>query len=577
MHFFSILHVCVRATASVFFLMTAGALVVSQLSDNGKQSVKGLSTAQVFVLLPSLIVSRMATGFSWDLLYQGRYAMAMSLTQIFTGVMSSKIAAALGISPPGYESLVFLVTSSQNAIVYPFALFQGVRGVPWLNGLHQTASPTEDFFERGQNIAQMYLLVYNVIFSLNLWSFGHSYVKQESEKINRATAREEVEVATASEEQETKDEGNAKRKDDNSSVTVLNSLKRFFEINVRPMISPPIVASMAGIPLGLIPITRWMAQEGPITAQIIHALWVLGDAAIPLSLVIVGCSLRQTLANTQEKKSGNSSAEQSKVREGNPVKGILAPIRKEKKIERAVTDSYCSLEQSSCKIVLNTAIEAPLTLHTTRPPLKSPFTPFPVDVPLTKSSVLRWASTPVARALQFSSIPQTSSVLGSSVTVPQPCSRVEKTELDAPAVRSSLSFGQLLKLKLWDDFDARFIIVVCCIRFIVMPIVMALTAVVIGLRPENPPLLPSAGDSTNVTSTSTITYSEPGTVVDRPRILALVCMLESFTPCAMNAMLICAMYSFKTQQMSFMLLIHYIVSLGTSSLWLSYALWYLEP
>lgn len=358
MHFFDIFLVCVRATSTVFLLMAAGALAVSQLTESGKRSLKGLSTTQVFVLLPALIVSRMATGFSWDLLYQGRFAMVMSFTQIFTGVMSSKIAAMLQISPPGYEALVYLVTSSQNAIVYPFTLFQGVRGVQWLNGADA------EFFQEGKNIAQMYFLVYNVVFSLSLWSFGHTYVKAESKRRDReAAALEQIQVDAKTSVAKSEKEKSETSNDAEGDVSLVASIKNFFNTTIRPVISPPIIASMTGIPMGLIPFTRWMAQEGPVMSQIMQALWVLGDAAIPLSLVILGCSLRQSLANAQKnnpkkadsggtnKKSTAADDQQHKQRrDEEPIKSILAKDGKQKK----KTNKHAVIRTAADEMVLMT-------------------------------------------------------------------------------------------------------------------------------------------------------------------------------------------------------------------------------
>lgn len=236
-----------------------------------------------------------------------------------------------------------------------------------------------------------------------------------------------------------------------------------------------------------------------------------------------------------------------------------------------------------------------------------------MDVSLTKASVLRWVTTPVARALRRSGssgviaagaeTPSATSTAPASVITAQgegekwPDTDADNVEDDMTALSSAESaasplpaFVQRLKERYWDDYDRRFILVVCGIRFFVMPVVMAMTAVAIGLRPDHSPPLPvtanniatmsvvgGGGGVADANATLPIQFSSPGMIVDKPRILALVCMLESFTPAAMNAVLICAMYSYKTSEMSFMLLIHYIISLGTSSIWLSYALWFLEP
>lgn len=135
---------------------------VSRHFAHKDKSLKALSHISARICLPCLLFSHLATGISWEILGKYYWACILPLIPMFIG-WSSSLLFRLFI-PHEMHGLLQLACSFQNVISFGLGIVMNLN-LPWWS-------------EAVKKQAQSYVVLYNVVHSLFLWSVGTMIIEK---------------------------------------------------------------------------------------------------------------------------------------------------------------------------------------------------------------------------------------------------------------------------------------------------------------------------------------------------------------------------------------------------------------
>jgi predicted permease len=179
MQLLGLIWISFSTVGKVLLVMVVG-IVLSKHLASKKESLKGMSYITVYIMLPCLLFTQMTKIVSMESLSRYYAAVLLSVVPMITGFVLSK---ALGqLVPRQLRGLLTVSCTFQNAISFGLGIAMSLHGVPFF--------PPDRLPE-----AQGYVFLYNICCSLALWSFAIHIVRTEAEKDAREAARLQGTVA----------------------------------------------------------------------------------------------------------------------------------------------------------------------------------------------------------------------------------------------------------------------------------------------------------------------------------------------------------------------------------------------
>jgi predicted permease len=244
-------------------------------------AIKGLTFIAAMVLLPCLLFSRMVSNFTLDLIYPSMAIMFVSGAQIILGHILGRIAIATSLAPSTHKVLVTMGCSFQNAVAYPLGVLESCPSgvLVYFTSLSH------------RHLGQTLIFTYNLVCSTVLWSLGNFFVSRLAVVTPMADASPthvdapatEVVAATASSEAPRQGKTNMRDR-------LMVGATRIGD-TVGPFLSLPVVASLAGITVALVPPLKQLFEQGPLFDVLQHGIASVADGTIALYLILLGSML----------------------------------------------------------------------------------------------------------------------------------------------------------------------------------------------------------------------------------------------------------------------------------------------
>uniref|UniRef100_A0A7S1L626 Uncharacterized protein n=1 Tax=Neobodo designis TaxID=312471 RepID=A0A7S1L626_NEODS len=604
MKFTDVFATALTTTSTVLLIAGSGVIIVRRMTDGGAAALKGIAYVTALITLPCLLFTRLAARFDEALVMESWPLFVFAPAQITFGYLSARVAAQMGLVSPEYAPLLTLALVSQNAVAFPYALLAAVRGVWWWDGggeggvFEGRAGDTSvrDANAASLEYAETLLFMFNINTSLCLWSIG-----------NQTVARAAVRHA-----------GGDPDAYDGDASSFVGRVRRFFVMVIKPTLSLPVLSSFAGIAIGLTPTLRFLATKAPGTSTVFDGLYRAGDACVPLTLILLGCSLavqqqkRKELAASAEASSAApaEASEGTEMRQAEQVQqesdggearptGATAPSsnttspsappsRPQTAPPRPVAD------RSPLMLPEATSVPVPPVALTPKvppsrplkslvpieqnpsfdlPPADQSFDPAEVtdERPLAVASIVQaWRDDQTRQQQQRQqrreprppvavSATTTASAAGETAVADaaQPASDSDNDDGDAVPLTQ-----RLLNPRGWSQ-QTRFTAIVLLVRYLLMPFGGLVMLWLAGMRPTDGP--PGAGADTTAAAFA----------VDKRRVMLLVMVVQSFSPCAVNGGVICTLHGYFPERHGLMLAVVYVACAVPCVMWMSAGLAFL--
>ena len=143
------------------------------------------SVLNVYVFLPCLLFGHFSTTFSLAVLHEGLPLVVLGVCRIVVGAVTTKAAVLLGMLDDGTAPLSMLATSSSNAIAIPLAILAELtRRVDFLS-----SDPAFAVRDAGSGrmvpaaaFVTTLMFVYAIPINFAIWSFGQFFIRSAAER-----------------------------------------------------------------------------------------------------------------------------------------------------------------------------------------------------------------------------------------------------------------------------------------------------------------------------------------------------------------------------------------------------------
>eukprot|EP00164_Ancoracysta_twista_P001931 GFYU01002539.1.p1 GENE.GFYU01002539.1~~GFYU01002539.1.p1 ORF type:complete len:463 (-),score=69.47 GFYU01002539.1:132-1520(-) len=153
---------CVASVAKVLAIGGVGAAFAKSSYSGGHTTVKDVGKILSQVLLPCLIIHKLGTSLTWELLSQAWLAALFSALYIVVGLLIGKIVSGFS-DEPTVRPILTTAFGISNAVGVPLPLFTSLcTTIPWLIEM-------PDAIDRGISI----IFLYSIPASSFLWSVGY--------------------------------------------------------------------------------------------------------------------------------------------------------------------------------------------------------------------------------------------------------------------------------------------------------------------------------------------------------------------------------------------------------------------
>lgn len=155
------------ATVTKLVAAVIPGMVVASFFKDLTHTLEGFSYITLRICLSCMLFSNLCRDISLNFLSTYFWAVIMSLIPMMLGVFSS---LALGkLLPKESRILLILGSTFQNGLEVPLSVVTSIKGIDWLD-------------ERGVEICQQYVFLYNLTCAIGLWSSGSTMIKHYKDK-----------------------------------------------------------------------------------------------------------------------------------------------------------------------------------------------------------------------------------------------------------------------------------------------------------------------------------------------------------------------------------------------------------
>lgn len=155
------------ATVTKLVAAVIPGMVVASFFKDLTHTLEGFSYITLRICLSCMLFSNLCRDISLNFLSTYFWAVIMSLIPMMLGVFSS---LALGkLLPKESRILLILGSTFQNGLEVPLSVVTSMKGIDWLD-------------ERGVEICQQYVFLYNLTCAIGLWSSGSTMIKHYKDK-----------------------------------------------------------------------------------------------------------------------------------------------------------------------------------------------------------------------------------------------------------------------------------------------------------------------------------------------------------------------------------------------------------
>lgn len=155
------------ATVMKLVVAVIPGMVVAGFFKDLTHTLEGFSYITLRICLSCMLFSNLCRDISLNFLSTYFWAVIMSLIPMALGVFSS---LALGkLLPKESRILLILGSTFQNGLEVPLSVVSSMKGIEWLD-------------QRGIEICQQYVFLYNLTCAIGLWSTGSTMIKHYKDK-----------------------------------------------------------------------------------------------------------------------------------------------------------------------------------------------------------------------------------------------------------------------------------------------------------------------------------------------------------------------------------------------------------
>jgi len=336
------------------------------LLENVASTNSWFSIINVYIFLPCLLFGHFSTSFSTQVFFEGLPLVIFGFSRILIGSATTKLATMFGLFDDETQPLALLATSSSNAIAIPLAILgELVTRVDFLsNGDdYDVLDVASGKMVTAKQYLEILLFVFAIPTNFSIWSFGQFFIRtavakrHEKEKLQQQQQQQQQLEEDQQQEHEQQQERNqtiplsvsvgndlssspenqvAAHDESNQNslpppaspqnyLSPLSSvgankkaeqdhqhestLKYVFRVYIIRSLSVPLIASLGGIAISLIPhVQDGITGAWPFMASLSNVVVLLGSAAVPSALITVGITVYRTLTAPKKEQTPNSSS-----------------------------------------------------------------------------------------------------------------------------------------------------------------------------------------------------------------------------------------------------------------------------
>lgn len=237
--------------------------------------------------------------------------------------LTKRTAAAQSDTPEArFESCVMLGCTFQNAVSYPLSILESSPASVWFL--------TSD---ANRQIAQTFVFSYNLLTSLVLWSWGNYLVMsltwRRRGKGHSTTAPTSGINARTSDSPAASMENTLPSAPGRPEAVVcppptppppatgasvpnvtewLRWIHRHLIAPVAPFLSLPVLASLFGIGIALVPWLKQLFMDGPVMNVVLHGIATVADGTVPVYMVLLGVTVSGSMKEDDDGESRRSGS-----------------------------------------------------------------------------------------------------------------------------------------------------------------------------------------------------------------------------------------------------------------------------